>query len=148
MPAPLSPDLRRRILFAYQRGEGSMVALPNRFAVSRATVERLVARHKDGSRPDGIAPPRTLPTGPPPLVPDRHHGLFATWLSENPSLTQHHLADRYAEATGQVISRRTAGRTISRMGYSYKKSRSEPRRRTPKRYSTSGASSPTHSRRS
>ena len=118
MPAPLSLDLRQRIASAYASGHGSMAALARRFAVSRPSVERLLARQK---REGTLAPRRATPRLP--QMPTDDHARFAAWLHDDRSLTQAELARRYGEHTGRAISRRTAGRTLARMGYSYKKSR-------------------------
>lgn len=42
-----SLDLRKRLLEAHQRGEGSPRQLAQRFSVGHATVERLPARFRD-----------------------------------------------------------------------------------------------------
>ena len=118
MPVPLSLDIRHRIASAYAAGEGSMAALARRFAVSRPSVERILARLK---RDATLAPRRAAPH--PPQMPTDDHALFAAWLHGDPALTQAELARRYGEHTGRAISRRTAGRTLARMGYTYKKSR-------------------------
>lgn len=95
-----------------------MRRLATRFRVGRATVERLIARQKRDGTLDAH-PTR----GRAPEMPPEHHALLAGWLRGDPSLRQVDLAARYGEATGRAISRTTAGRTLRRMGYTYKKSR-------------------------
>lgn len=46
MPAPLSNDLRRRIIHAYDKGETSIDALAKRFSIGRVTAWRLIQRYK------------------------------------------------------------------------------------------------------
>ena len=118
MPAPFSPDLRQRILDALLQGDASMRAIAHRFDVSHDTVERLRRRHVRGQ---GLAP-RPIP-GASPRIPEHHHSLFHAWIAHDPTLSQHELAARYAEATGVAVSDRTAGRLRAKLGYTLKKRR-------------------------
>lgn len=118
MPAPFSSDLRQRILDALLRGDASMRAIAHRFNVSHDTVERLRRRHERGQ---GLAP-RPIP-GASPRIQQEHHALFHAWIAEDPTLSQRELATRYAEATGEAVSDRTAGRLRARLGYTLKKRR-------------------------
>lgn len=114
MPAPLSIDLRRRIVAATRTR--SQAAVAELFSVAPATVQRLLALERAGSlapKPHSGGPPRRL-------GPD-HHALVAEWLLEDPSLTQAQIAERL-RSHGAPVSRQTAGRTIARMGYTRKKS--------------------------
>lgn len=113
MPAPLSPDLRRRIVAATRTRSQATVAA--QFAVARATVQRLVYLDRAGDlapKPHNGGPRRRL-------GPD-HEALVRYGLAEDPSLTQAELATRLSEA-GCPVSRQTAGRTIARIGYTRKK---------------------------
>lgn len=53
MPAPLSLDLRQRILVAWQNGEGIWDEIGERFAVGVASVKRLVRRFR---KSNSVAP--------------------------------------------------------------------------------------------
>lgn len=117
MPAPLSLDLRRRIALAARSMPQKAVA--ERFSVGLATVQRLVTRERAGEPLD--AKPHN--GGPDRIIGPEGEALFAEWLAESPSLTQADLAERFGAATGQPISRQTAGRTLQRMGQTLKKSR-------------------------
>lgn len=113
MPAPLSLDLRRRIVAAC--ATASQAAVAARFSVGRATVQRLVYLARAGDvvpKPHNGGPRRTVTPAGEALV--REH------LAENPSLTQFQIAARLAQA-GFDVSRQTAGRTLARMGYTRKK---------------------------
>lgn len=116
MPAPLSLDLRRRIVAAARSMPQKVVA--ERFSVGLATVQRLVTRERAGG-PLEAKPPNG---GPNRIIGPEGEALFVKWLAENPSLTQADLAERFGAATGQPISRQTAGRTLRRMGHTLKKS--------------------------
>lgn len=113
MPAPLSLDLRRRIVEAAKTRSQPTVAV--QFSVARATVQRFVALARQGNvaaKPHGGGQAR--------LLGDEHHALVAAWLAENPSLTQAEIAGRLRER-GVAVSRQTTGRTLARMGYTRKK---------------------------
>lgn len=120
MPAPLSHDLRHRIVAATVTASQADVAA--RFAVGRATVQRLVYLHRSGS----LAPKpyrarsRTVTEHGQALVAEV--ALVAEALALDPSLTQAELAARLADA-GLVVSRQTVGRTLKHMGYTRKKRR-------------------------
>jgi transposase len=116
MAAPLSLDLRRRIVDAAR--SLSQRAVAERFAVSIPTVQRLVARERRGQSLKPTEPERH---GPAPRVDADGEALFAAWLAENPSLTQAELARRFSAETARPISRITAGRALARMGYTRKK---------------------------
>jgi len=117
MPAPLSPDLRRRIVAATKTRSQATVAV--QFSVARSTVQRFV--YLDRATPGDIAA-KAHNGGPSRSVAPAGEALVAGWLTEHPSLTQAEIAARLTDA-GLPVSRQTAGRTLARMGYTRKKSR-------------------------
>lgn len=114
----LSLDLRQRIVEAYERGEGSQRALAARFAVGKATVERLLKRKRE----TGSVSPKAQRHGPLPIVTAEHHTLIEAWLSQCCDMTQQELADRFTEQTGRRVSQRTMSRVLARMEETRKKS--------------------------
>lgn len=126
MPAPLSLDLRRRIVKAYQRGEGTIGQVAERFSVGHATVERLLALE----RTSGSVEPRPHGGGTEPVVRAEDKPLLLAWMRENPSMTQEELAQRYAEATGRAVCQQTMSRALARLEITRKKSPSTPRSAT------------------
>jgi transposase len=118
MPAPLSPDLRQRIIETYTRGGVSMPAPAARFAVSLGSVQRFVRRHRSGA---DLAPTvRATPLSR-RLVQPEHERVIETWIAQAPSLTQRTMASRLTALVGRVVSQQTAGDALRRMGYTYKK---------------------------
>ena len=114
----LSLDLRQRILEAYQRGEASQRELARRFAVSRSSVERLLARfHATGS----LAPTQQR-HGPLPRVQADDFTRIEAYLAQQCDLTQQELADRFTAETGCRVSQRTMSRVLQRMDETRKKS--------------------------
>jgi transposase len=115
MPAPISLDLRRRIVEAARSQPQAAVAA--RFAVSLASVERFVRLDREGAP----LAPKPHNGGPERRVGPEGQARFAAWLAEDPSLTQAGLAARHGADAERPISRQTAGRTLARMGYTRKK---------------------------
>jgi transposase len=117
MGAPISMDLRQRILDAYLAHEGTWEEIARRFRVGVATVDRLVGRWK---RTHSIAP---LRPGPRPhyRIPDSQLAKVKRLLDARPDCTTQEIADAYAGATGVRVSRPTMGRACRRLGYTRKK---------------------------
>jgi transposase len=121
-----SDDLRRKLLEAHDRGEGSLRALAQRFGVSvpyawkisrqrRRTgqIERVQQRHG----------PRSRMT---PEVQSRLRGL----LRQQPDSTLRELQQRLGERAQVKVSVQHLWRVLQRMGWRLKKSRSTPKSRT------------------
>lgn len=83
MPAPLSLDLRQRIVQALETDTLSQAAIAQRFGVGKATVERL-ARLR---RTTGSIAPKPYTHGPKPIVPTEHFGIIEQWLKADPDLS-------------------------------------------------------------
>ncbi|MDT0633315.1 hypothetical protein RQM47_14220 [Rubrivirga sp. S365] len=116
MPAPLSVDLRRRVLDAARSATAPVVAA--RFGVSVSTVHRL--RHLD--RIQGSVEPRPHGGGHTPLVTDDDRPLFDGYLAENPSMPHATIARRFEADTGRAISRQTVQRMLGLWRVTRKKS--------------------------
>lgn len=124
MPAPLSTDLRTRILQALV-DEPSSLIVAERFDVSASGVRKLRARYERTGKID----PDPLP-GRDRLVSDeveqRLHGL----VRENPDATLALLCELLDDETGVSVSETTMWRQLLRMGITLKKKHSMPRSRT------------------
>lgn len=116
MPAPLSTDLRRRILDAARSATAPATAA--RFGVSVATVHRL----RRLSRLHGSLAPRPHGGGHTPLVTDDDRPLFDGYLAENPSMPHATIARRFEADTGRAISRQTVQRMLAQWRITRKKS--------------------------
>ena len=110
MPAPLSLDLRRRILEASRTLSASKTAA--RFDVGIRTVQRLRALSKaTGS----VAPKTPLAKGPAPLLGPSERALFERLLREAISMTQAEMARRFTEETQRpvrTVHRRRCARSV------------------------------------
>ena len=114
--APISMDLRVRILDARQAGE-TTAEVAERFAVSPAFVRRLLQRHRE----TGTLAPSAARRGPRPALA-RHADHLRQLADRNPGLTAAELRDRL----GVDVSPLTVWRMLRRLGYTFKKSRPTP----------------------
>lgn len=120
MPAPLSPDLRRRVHEAALTQTAPAVA--QRFGVSLRTVHRLRRLVRDS----GTTEPRPHGGGRAPQLTEADTPFFERCLSENVSMTHQAMAERFGEATGRVLTRQTVQFYLRRWGITRKKSDGEP----------------------
>ena len=117
----ISSDLRRRVIDAYEQGNGSIPAVAVRFAVSPSSLNRWLRRQRE----TGSVEPAARSGGNPRRVTPEGEHLLNEWLAENPSVPQHELAARLVEAGQPSVSQQTVGRTLARMALTHKKSPSE-----------------------
>lgn len=117
MPAPLSADLRRRVLLAARATTAPEAAA--RFGVSVATVHRL--RRLD--RLHGSLAPRPHGGGHARLIADDDRPTFDRYLAEDPSMPHEVMARRFAADTGRAVSRPTVRRALARWRLTRKKRR-------------------------
>ncbi len=118
----ISTDLRRRVVEAYARGEGSIPTLAARFAVGTSSIDRWLKRKRETGSVERA--PRS--GGNPRRVTAEGEALIRTWLADDPSLAQREIAARLAASGQPPVTQQTAGRALARMGLTYKKSRSAP----------------------
>ncbi len=118
MPAPLSVDLRKRIVAAWEQGEGTWEEIANTFKVGVATVNRLIRRY----RALATVEPAPHAGGQRHRVPEEDLPLVRALLDERPDLTVEELLNAYCAQHGKLVSRSTMSRAIERLGYTRKKS--------------------------
>ena len=114
----LSMDLRERIVFAYEAGEGSHAALAERFAVSKAVVGKLVRQQRE----QGTLQPQTHRRGRKQVIAGEKLAQLQRHLVEHPDAT---LAERIASLKLNCCVN-TMWLAIRRLGHRYKKSRRGP----------------------
>ncbi len=114
MPAPLSLDLRRRVVDA---GPDSAATVAARFGVSETTVRRFRKLHRD----TGALDPKPPRPGPPPTLCDDDKPAFERYLAENSSMRQQDMADRFTAETGRPVSRQAVQRALARWRITRKK---------------------------
>jgi transposase len=144
MAKPHSDDLRRRILGAWERGEGSEPELAVRFLVSYGYVKKIRRQqlrtgtmtrvpHRPGRKPKFTAPIRER---------------LRTWLRQQPDLTLSELQDKLRGQAQLSVSRPSLWLVLRKMGMRLKKSRSTPASGTQTRTGNGGKSSSPSSPRS
>jgi transposase len=116
--APLSLDLRERIVSVYEAGGVSFAAVGRRFAVSGKVVSKLVRqKHKLGT-----LEPQVHRRGRKPAVRGEKKEELRRHLEEHPDAT---VVERI-HALGLDCTEKTLWQTLRGMGWRFKKSRHAP----------------------
>ncbi len=110
MPAPLSMDLRRRVVEAMQTEGLTREGAGERFGCGPATVCRWVRRMEM----EGSVEPRTGNAGRKRKASQPEVDLMLQLLSKQPDATREELADNLVEAGGPRLSVATVGRLLRR----------------------------------
>ena len=117
MPAPISMDLRRRILERYNSSLDSAAEVAQRYNVGEATVSRLVARYK---KTGSIEPKTTRPnTGS--VIDDDGLRLIKEMVNKDPDAIIDELTYDFNKAKGMSVSTSTMSRALLRLGLTRKK---------------------------
>lgn len=117
MPAPLSIDLRERIVEAYLLREQTHEEIAERFRVSVPTVERLGRRAREGR---DLEPDR--PTGRPRLLQEQHLAWLRKEMEADPYVTSHELTARFKRRFPRCrLHRSTVLRAMHELGFTFKK---------------------------
>lgn len=123
MPAPLDLDLRRRVVEAYEGGDGTVEEVAARFVVGPASLKRWVWRW----RATGSFEPKARKGGRPPKVDAACDEVLRDLVAAQPDAFCWELAERLHERTGVEVDEDTIGRALTRLGITRKKKRSKPR---------------------
>lgn len=117
MPAPLSVDLRQRVISAYQAKEGSQRQLAERFKVSLSFVRDLSRHYRETgtveAKPHGGGAVAKLTEAQLPLV--------QALIEAQPDALLVELCERFAQKSGVSVSVSTMQRAGYRLGWSVKK---------------------------
>lgn len=117
MPAPLSVDLRQRILDAYQAKEGSQRQLAERFKVSLSFIRDLMRHHRE----TGTVQPKPRGGGAVAKLGKEQLPIVEALVKAQPDVLLTELCDRFAEQTGIKVSVSTMQRVVSQLRLSVKK---------------------------
>ena len=117
MPAPLSVDLRQRIMAAYEAKEGSQRQLAERFKV-RLSFIRDLRRHQ---RETGPVKPKPPGGGAVAKVGIDQLPIIAARVKAQPDARLEELCERFTNQTGVHISVSTMPRAVCRRKFSVKK---------------------------
>ena len=140
----LGDDLRRKLLFAYDQGEGTLEELASRFVVSVGWAKKISAmRHRTGQAERVPHKPGRKP----------HAGVEAqqqvrAWFVQQPDLTLAEVQQKLLSEAGVLLSLPQVWKLLRKLGLRLKKSRSTPPSETPKPTANSARSLSLASRRS
>src|SRR5689334_17395564 len=108
MPAPYPLALRRQIVRAYSRSEGSIRVLAKRFSVAPNTLQNYL----NLLRATGSLAPRPHSGGPKPCIPSSCLQDVRRLIREMPQATVAELAEAFAQRHHIEVSRSTMARAI------------------------------------
>ncbi len=117
MPAPLSPDLRARVVAAWEAGEGTQPEIAKRFQVGEASIRRWLAKKRATGALTAKVPDRIGTR----LLDAAGEALLRSLVVEHPDATEEELVDHLAERGGITVSRSTVNRCLRRLKLSRKK---------------------------
>jgi transposase len=117
MPAPLSIDLRQRIIAACQAREGSQRQLAKRFKVSLSFIRDLNRRYRE----TGTVTPKPHGGGAVAKLGKEQLVIVKALVTAQPDALLEELCERFAEQTGVNVSVSTMQRAIQTLGLSVKK---------------------------
>lgn len=117
MSEPLSVDLRKRIVGAYERGGVTRQEVADLFQVGRATVNRLVKRY----RSTGSLEPDPHGGGREPKFDKKGERILRQLVAAYPDATIPELVESYFEKASVLVSTSTMSRALARLGFTRKK---------------------------
>ena len=117
MAKTLSLDLRERIGVALVEARESHPLIAVRFQVSKATVERIARKIREGRSLEPVRRP-----GRTPLLGDRHFAYLRTQLEKGPFMTSYDLTRRFNKRFPKNrVHRSTILRAMHQLNFSFKK---------------------------
>jgi transposase len=119
MPAPLSLDLRQRIILAYEAKEGSQRQLAKRFLVSLSFIRDLTRRYRD----TGTIEPKPHGGGAVAKLEQKHLPIVKTLVDNQPDALLEELCERFTQQTTISVSTSTMQRAVQSLKLSVKKKR-------------------------
>ena len=129
MAKAYSNDLRRKLLEAYDRGEGSLRELAERFGVSSPWAWKISSQRKRTGQVERVEQRH----GPASKVTGAVEQRLRTWVRQQPDLTLAELQQRLWEKQRLAISIGRLWGVLRELRLPLKKSRSTPKSRTPRK---------------
>jgi transposase len=130
MATAYSDDLRRKLLQAHQRKEGSLSQLAQRFSVSQAWALKISSQwYRTGK----MERPAGRQRGPASKITEEIRQQLKDWIGKQADLTLAELQLRLYEQCQMEVSLSRLWTVLKELGLRLKKSRSTPPSKTPKR---------------
>ena len=127
MGKPIGDDLRRRLLLAYDQGEGTLEELAGRFLVSVGWAKKVsAARNRTGQAERVPHKP-----GRKPRVTADQQQLLITWVAFQPDLTLVQLQAKLQSEVGVTLGVPRIWKLLRKLNLRLKKSRYTPVSATP-----------------
>ena len=117
MPAPLSVDLRQRIIAACQAKEGSQRQLAERFKVSLSCIRDLKRHYRE----TGTVKPKPHGGGAVAKLGKEQLPIVKALVTAQPDALLEELCERFANQTGVNVSGSTMQRAVCSLKLSVKK---------------------------
>lgn len=117
MAGAYSVDLRKRVVGAYQRGEGTQSEIGELFSVTSRTVQNYLYLERN----TGDVLPKSGKRGRKPSVDERGEQSIAQWIKKCSELTLFELCRRYKRLYKKTISRAAMCRTCQKLSLNRKK---------------------------
>jgi len=122
MGKPLADDLRRKLLSAYDQGEGSLPTLAIRFLVSEGWAKKIsAARNRTGQAERVPHKP-----GRKPRVGAEQQKLVISWVAAQPDLTLAEIQAKLKTEADITLGLPRIWRLLKKLNLRLKKSRSTP----------------------
>ena len=134
MAKTYSNDLRRKLLEAHDRGEGSLRELAERFGVSSPYAWKISAQRKRTGQVERVEQRH----GPESKVTGAVEQQLRRWVRQQPDLTLTEIRERLWETRGLPVSVARVWHVLRRMHLRLKKNHSTPRNKTRRRISSGG----------
>jgi transposase len=144
MGKPLGDDLRRKLLLAYDQGEGTLEELAGRFLVSVGWAKKISAARNRTGQADRVP----HKPGRKPAAGAETHQQVRAWFVQQPDLTLAEVQHRLLGEAAVSLSLPQVWKLLRKLGLRLKKSRSTPLNETPKPIVSSARSLSRGSRRS
>jgi transposase len=128
MGKPLGDDLRRKLLYAYDQGEGSLEELASRFLVSVGWAKKIsAARNRSGQAERVPHKP-----GRKPAVGTEAQQQVKDWFVQQPDLTLAEVQRKLLNEASVSLSLPQIWKLLRKLGLRLKKSRSTPANEIPR----------------
>jgi transposase len=134
MAKAYSNDLRRKLLEAYDRGEGSLRELAERFGVSSPYAWKISAQRKRTGQVERVEQRH----GPESRVTAGVEQQLRSWVRQQPDLTLVEIQERLWETARLPVSVPRVWQVLRRMKLRLKKSHFTPRNKIRRRISSGG----------
>ena len=116
MPAPYSPDFRKKVLNSYLKN-GSLRKTAEKFEVSYGFVQSLTARH----RTEETIEPKPHQSGNPPKIRSEHCPFLKKLIEKENGLSLEEICSRFQNKFSVKISVTAMHESLKRLGISRKK---------------------------